>query len=364
MNELRIFQNAGTYPAYKRQFNHRCDSSISFAERRQLYLDDRFNAVHLLDPIIKSADQGFFTNGDDPILQKQWARENGLTSNVSLQGILLAQIEEHRTDVFYNLDPMRYSSEFIRRLPGCVKRSICWRAAPSPGVNLAAYDLVVCNFPSIIESWRRLGLHSEYMTPSYDPVMGGGLNAQDRDIDVLFIGGYSRHHRKRAKTLEDVAKLSSRYNVIYCMDESRLTRFAELLTGPLFGLSQYRRPPEIKRISRPPVFGLKMYELMRRAKVVLNGAIDMSGDDRGNMRCFESLGCGALMVSDAGRYPLGFEAGKNMFTYQNHSDAATLVNNVLGDWDKVSEIAVEGFKMIKTKYSKQAQWEAFLQLVN
>lgn len=154
-----------------------------------MYLDDRFNAVHLLSPIVNMSQDGFFTNGDDEILQKKWARENGLRTSASLEEILLAQIEAHRTEVFYNLDPMRYPSSFVRRLPSCVKRSVCWRAAPSPGADFSGYDLVVCNFPSIIKSWSQLGWRSAYMTPSYDPAMDGGLIEQKRDIDVLFIGG-------------------------------------------------------------------------------------------------------------------------------------------------------------------------------
>src|SRR5258708_36033204 len=40
---------------------------------------------------------------------------------------------------------------------------------------------------------------------------------------------------------------------------------------------------------------------------IFNGAIDMAEEDRGNLRCFEAMGCGALMISDRGRYPKGME---------------------------------------------------------
>ena len=78
--------------------------------------------------------------------------EQGLQTN-SLEQILLSQIEHHRTEVFYNLDPMRYGSSFVTKLPGCVKKSVCWRAAPSGGADLTKYDLVVCNFHSILDDW-------------------------------------------------------------------------------------------------------------------------------------------------------------------------------------------------------------------
>ena len=37
------------------------------------------------------------------------------------------------------------------------------------------------------------------------------------------------------------------------------------------------------------MFGRALYELIGSSKIVLNGAIDMAGTDRGNMRCFETM---------------------------------------------------------------------------
>ena len=48
----------------------------------------------------------------------------GLSTRVSLGDILLAQVESHRAEVFYNLDPVRYGSDFVRRLPGCVRKAL------------------------------------------------------------------------------------------------------------------------------------------------------------------------------------------------------------------------------------------------
>ncbi|MBC9884133.1 glycosyltransferase family 1 protein, partial [Bradyrhizobium sp. INPA01-394B] len=42
-----------------------------------------------------------------------------------------------------------WSSDFIKNLPGCVKHTIAWHAAPLLNVRFSDYDLVVCNFPSV-----------------------------------------------------------------------------------------------------------------------------------------------------------------------------------------------------------------------
>ncbi len=360
---MRVFQNAGVYPAYARLFDAAHADAQRFDQRRQAYLDDRFGAPHLLRPVLDAEESAFFTNGDDPRLQAMWARENGLRQEAPLDEILLAQIEAHRTEVFYNLDPMRYGSDFVRRLPGCVRQSVCWRAAPSPGADFSAYDRVVCNFPSIIESWRRLGWRAGYLIPAHDPVMDAYAGNAERDWDILFIGGYSRHHTRRAGILEAVAQLAPRYRVQYCLDQSRVTRLADSPLGWLPGLSRHRRPRSIRQVSATPVFGRELYSLMSRAKIVLNGAIDMAGEDRGNMRCFEALGCGALMVSDHGRYPDGFVDGETMLAYRNAGEAAERTASILENWEQGRTIAARGGEMVRSRYSKAVQWKMFQELL-
>ena len=135
---MRLFQNSGLYPAYVPRLRILTHNYISFASQIDAFLHDRYGACHFLKPVLDRETAAFFTNGDDEQLQRQWAQEQGMPSKASLASILLAQIESHRTEVFYNLDPMRYQSAFVRSLPGCVKKAIAWRAAPSPGADFSA----------------------------------------------------------------------------------------------------------------------------------------------------------------------------------------------------------------------------------
>lgn len=362
---MRLFQNSAIPPTYRKRLYRLSNGLDTFAARRRVFLDDRFGASHFLAPVLEGDPDAFFTNGDDELLQRAWAREHGLPRSAMLADILLAQIEAHRTEVFYNLDPMRYGGDFVRRLPGCVRRRICWRAAPSPGVDFGAYDLLVCNFPGIIAGWKQRGLPGAYFFPAHDPIMDrycAGFGA--RSVDVVFIGGYTRHHARRARILEEVAALAGECRVAFHLDRSRMTRLAE---GPLGGLVPWlrrqRRPATIRAVCAEPVFGVDLYRTLASAKIVLNGAIDMAGDDRGNMRCFEALGCGALMVTDSGNYPEGFRDGENMLAYRNEVDAVATIRRVLGDWPAFADLAAAGRAMVQDRYSKAAQWAAFERLV-
>src|SRR5690349_24474382 len=184
---MRLFQNCGLYPSYLARLIQLARQAHSFKERRQIFLADRFGAMHFLKPVVDGDRDAFFTNGDDEILQRRWARENGMRGGLALEDILLAQIEQHRTEVFYNLDPMRYAGSFVRKLPGSVRKTLCWRAAPSGNADLTAYHAVLGNFPSILESWRKRGSRAELFFPAVDPKMAE-FGQGERPIDVLFVG--------------------------------------------------------------------------------------------------------------------------------------------------------------------------------
>lgn len=360
---MRLFQNSGLHRAYVPKLEKLTQNCESFVERRDVFLSDRFGACHFLQPVLEGSAEAFFTNGDDDSLQRQWAREQGLPGNANLEEILLGQIEHHRTEVFYNLDPLRYPSNFVRRLPGCVRRKVAWRAAPSPGADLSAYDWVVCNFPGILDNYRQQGWSAAWFAPAHDPVMDTYASNRLRPVDLIFIGSYSRHHRRRAELLEGLASLCGELAVVMHLDVSRYTRMIEAVPDPLGWFAKRRRPAAIRAVAREPVFGIDLYKALGQAKIVINGAIDMAGEDRGNMRCFEAMGCGCAMISDAGKYPEGMEAGSTMSIYEVSDDVVGLVRSLLGQPKELQQMAAAGYRMISTQYSKQSQWDRFVKLV-
>ena len=359
---MRLLQNSALAASYRVRLDQLAPKSSGFEQRRGVFLDDRFGALHILQPVLAGDADAFFTNGNDEVLQRLWAQENGMRAKISHEDILLAQIEHHRTEVFYNLDPVRYPSRFVRRLPGCVRKALCWRAAPSGQADLTAYGAVLGNFPSILDAWRRKGCQADLFYPAIDPLMNQ-FGHGERPIDVLFVGGYSRHHAARARILEQVASLASSRQVVYRLDASRLTLLAESPLGRLLPLRKHRRPPAIAAIAGGPVFGRELYDLIGKSKVVLNGAIDMADRDRGNMRCFEAMGCGALLVSDDGNYPTGMERDVTMRTFASAERASDVISNSLDHWQKTAEVAMRGRSRISEIYNKSSQWISFVDLV-
>ena len=360
---MRLFQNCRYYPSLRPRFRQLAKGATTFAGHIEAFLGFRQNAAHLLLPVYQRVESAFFTNGDDDEVQRLWASEHGLRSDTSREDILKAQIEEHRTEVFYNMDPTGWRSEFIGSLPGCVKHAIAWHASPFRKTSFSDYDLVICNFPSILAKLREQGCRTDYFYPAYDPAFAPYAARQERPVDVLFVGGYSRHHSQRAFMLEAVAVLAERYNVVFHLDRSRLCRLAESPLGYLLPLARHRRPAAIRAVARDPVFGLDYYEALSAAKIVLNGAIDMAGGDRGNMRCFEVLGSGALLLSDEGNYPEGMRDGETIVTYRSPEHAVAQVKTFLDASARRLGLARAGHEMVSSRYSKEVQWERFEALV-
>lgn len=356
---MRLFQNYGYAPSYGVRFEALASGAHNFTARRNAFLADRYGASHILRPVQDGREEAFFTNGSDPTLQAMWARENGLPDAASAADILLAQIEAHRTDVFYNLDPVRFDSAFVRRLPGCVRKTIAWRAVPAAIDDFGAYDLVVVNFPSVRAHWEAKGWRTAPFFPAHDPELDAYAANEDRPIDVIFFGGYSRHHTRRAAILRAVARLRQTHNVAMFLDRSRLIRVADTPLGLVPPLARHRRPRDVRAIAQPPLFGRALYDALSRAKIVLNGSADHEGPDRGNMRCWEATGARALLLSDRGLYPDTMREGVTMALYEGADDAVTQITRLLAEPAERARIADGGAAMIRARYGKDAQWEAF-----
>jgi hypothetical protein len=361
---MRVFQFHSFYKPYLDFINKKYPEakSVSYAQRLQLILGHRFQAAHILQPAYDSALDFQFTVANDHLLQYQWAREKSLLEH-DFKKILLAQIEEHRADVVYALDPIAYDSEFIRSLPGCVKKSICWLASPIGRADLSAYDLRICNFPPFIKAWENLGLKCPWFSPSHDPVMRRYADNEDRPIDISFVGQYSQWHTTRNQLLESVAALSQKYLISFrlmCPHWKPLSRRRYINHIPL---PIHYLPKNLRMVSGPPVFGIEMYELFGQSKIVVNAAIDMSGEYRVNMRCFEALGCGAVMVSDEGRYVDGMTPGVHFRTYRDPADAVAQIESILSTPDQAQKMSNAGRGFIETSFPKERQWEIFQALV-
>lgn len=339
--------------------------NISYQNAIDIFLDDGFESTHILKGVLEDKHNFIITLGNSEFVQQLWATKQGMPLKTALSDILLAQLEHHRADVFYNLDPVRFDDRILKRLPGCVKKSIAWCAAPTPHTRFQGYDLIVNNFPGILRRYEQLGCRTGFFFPAVAPQMKSAAEIVDRPIDIIFIGGYSRHHMRRNQILDSVAKMYPTLHVQFNLDVGRLNRLAEQpLIRHLKLMSRHCRSSSISAVSAPPLFGRELIEAIGKSKIVLNAAVDMAGEERGNIRCFEALGCGALLLSDNGTYPEGMEPDRTLVAYKDSTDAVKKASLLISDDFLRNNIASAGHKMISELYSKSRQMEAFLGLIS
>lgn len=360
---MRVLQNIHLYPAHVGVIDAKVGRDASFASRANAMIDNGLNGPHILGPAASRHPDIFLTSTADTAMQHAWAREHGMADNLNPHHILMAQIEHFKPDVIYTHGAGYYPDEVRAKLPDMVKVRMTWKAPPDFTSGIGGFQMALNNFPDSFPKYEAMGIETGYFSPSYDVAMEGLSDNQDRPIDVCFIGSYSRHHRRRAEMLEQVARLSERYNVRMALAFDRAATLANTPIGIIPPLSRYRAPAAVRKVAIAPRFGRDMYELFSQSKIVINTAIDLAGQDRGNIRCFEALGCGALMLSDSGRYPEGMADGETMLTYDRMEDIPAMVERILGDEPRRQQIAAAGLHLMRTRYSKAALWEQFKQHV-
>ena len=362
---MRLFQLFTFGRPYLHYFDARTTvpRDASHADRLAALLDDRYGNAHILQPVLDRAENACLVVADDERLQRAWADEHGMKRGASLESIVLAQIEEHRAEVLYNLTPVLFDSTFVKRLPSCVRATVCWRAAPSGIADFSRFDLRLSNFESGLAEWRREGYQAAWFDPSHDPISADYARGP-REIEVAFVGSFGRLHGQRNTLLNRIAQLAPRYGIQMHLAMARSARLVNWLPLARFGFPQMALLPALRRVSRGEIYGRAMYRLFGNAKIVVNAAINMAEQFRGNMRCWEAMGCGALMLSDEGVYPPGMRAGRDFETYRDHDDAVAKIERILADYDAWRPMAARGLATMETTYSKAAQWATFVELVD
>jgi Glycosyl transferases group 1 len=361
---LRIFQNIHLYPEHVAIINAKAGIRASFAQRIKTLTSHGLNGTHLLLPMIEGSPNAFLTTTADPATQRQWAVENGLPATTHPHDVLVAQIKTFKPDVFYTQGAGYFPEHVRQQLHSLCKMNVYWKAPPDFTPGATGFDLLVNNFPSSLPRYTAIAnVRTGYLTPSFDPAMEPWCFQTDRSIDILFSGTYSRHHRRRAEIIEALCQFAQTHRLEFCLHFDKATRIAASPLGILPGLSKYRTPRAVMQNASPPVFGTDMYKQFSNAKIVVNCAIDVAGNDRGNIRCFEAMGCGALLVSDEGSYPDGMQNGVNMLTYTSPQNLVEVIRAILANEPERQKLASAGLELARGTYGKKAVWENFRKLV-
>jgi hypothetical protein len=370
---MKVFQIVHSFAPFNHYLEEKYNVSIhnySFSDWKKILIDECFNTVHLLLPMYNFSDvNGFFTLWNYKPMQLAWAKEHGF-HETDLKEILFAQIEHYKPDVFYNLSPILFSSQEIDRISNKIIKLSWFASAEINKIDFSKYDARLTNLPSDFDISGIKGFKSLPFQLSAPEIPQQEYLKSNSLFDVVFFGQYQqKYFSKRNKLVKKLIEIGEKHRLnlsVALMSEKQFKFiFPFKLPLALHHKFKYQTFPEkiVSKNSTSPLFGLAIYRQMINSKVVFNCHGDNADQYRVNMRIFESLGCGAHMLSDEGLYPKGLNAGQHFSVYKNESDLEKKVLYLLEDNETRKKIAFDGSKALRDIYSKEKQWQLFQKIV-
>lgn len=371
---MKVFQAFFPTVLFYRDFKKRNPNASfsSYEDRIRALLQERFHSPHILLPALEESNDFFFSYANDQASCRLWAKEHGLASE-DPEVILIDQIKAFRPDILYVMNPFICGPAFAAKVRPFVGKIVAWHAGPHINADFSSFDHLLSNYPPFLEAWAEQGLRASLFHPAVDDSM---LKAQKekRKWDITFVGNLGgMHHQRRTAQIANLAEQLSD-NVSFKI-HAVVPRFI-----PLFPNSQLLRrfipaprlvlPKSLRGRVAAPSFGLSMYEVLGSSRISINAAgnpFNTSGESTGgyrvNMRCFEALGCGSCMLSDAGKYPQHFVDGGNYVSYSDTEVLVERISELLQNPEKLERIAKAGSSMVHANYNKHKQWDLFCKSV-
>lgn len=355
---MRILQIISFYDHYLRQIYRRVPdlSTRTYAEQLEYLLDDGFSSGHLLVRQLRELGvKAELLIPNALSLQAAWAQERGLSPATRTQPeeILKAQIGWFQPDVIYCQDPYVYGASLLTAACKRCPRILGWWARPhTDPPNLAGYDAVLTSDTACCERVLAWGArHAVHFAPGFPEWVADAVSGQSETEDLVFCGSIGANHRNRAATLISVARLmrSARPGV-------RLRYYTD---WPV----DLPCPPDIASLLSPPVWGMEMFKALRRARLVVNVHADISADLYANMRTFEALGTGTLLLTEDSPYLQAiFQPSKELEVYSGPGDLVGKALNLLDAPERRRMIAHAGQERCLREHGMRRRAQEFIEI--
>lgn len=326
-------------------------------------------------------------------IQKAWANENGVSYSEDgwIREIMLAQIEKLRPDVIYiqgiSRDPTGFLPEGgFRAEHPFVKSVVAYSGVPHDVTRFDGVDEVICGVPQLVSYYADHGFLSHLVHHGFDDAvlarLDGAYHSENIDeniYDFCFTGlsgvGFRDGHRARYWDLVRLILNSNLESWIYdrleyLSEETRMPAEAvrQLSAALRNGLGDVNAADIVQMLKeiftqqfgnddpkapltelfpdrcRDPIFGLDMFRLLKRAKVVFNRHTDaLEGQFFGNIRIFEATGVGSCLLTDFSSSGESlFEPDHEIVTYASIDECIEKVRYLLDHESEREAIAKAG----------------------
>ena len=384
---MRLLKLGIYYSAYLRDF---------YAKRPGLK-DQTYAAQHaaLIDDCFGSSD--FWTKAFEKLgyetadiianaefLQARWAKENDIRFDENREPfeIAAAQIKKIRPDVLLIADYSVINAEFIRNIRRecpSIRLILGWCGAPYKDLsNIREWDIALSCVPELVAEFRAQNIQSFHVNHAFAPRILDEIDIKSKpNIDFAFIGSIvkqNKFHIERENLLFELiektnlqiwsdiirpsirqkSENSARRKAHKIVSAARSAGISEKLLNnlPLVRkVAGWDAPPDLEqfideriaRRTRPPLFGIEMFQQLRDSRVVFNNHIDISPVSASNMRLFETTGIGTCLITDWKENLADlFEPDAEVLTYRSAAECAEKVTYILEHEAERRAIAAAG----------------------
>lgn len=291
---MRFMQIMTFYPPYLEQF-HAARPQLAQAGHgaiMQAMFADAFACLHVVAPYMDPL--GYETRliiANDSVGQHCWAAEHGLTLAEPAQWkheIVRRQIEAFAPDILYVSDVVVYDGRFLRSLAWRPRVIAGWRGAEfAPDTDCRGYDLILSHQRKILQEAPKRGARTSARCIPGFPAWVAEAVADTPCIHDLVVSMQwnPRQHAHRNHLVEFLALASGR--------------------GKRFDLGLYLAnvggqpcPGPVAALDKGPRWGLDMFRALRSGRLSFNAESDFNRGEAGNMRFFESVGVGRLLLTE------------------------------------------------------------------
>ena len=329
MNKLLTISSM--YQGYVDSFYKRFSDAVKlpYEEHYNLLLDDTTEFVGSYTKTFRKLGvDAECVIANDIVLQNKWRSEN-YSKGENDKEILTEQVKSFQPEILW-IDNLSYTDkewlENIREVVKSIKLVVAYHCSPfSPKIieRLKHVDFLITCTPGLKQDMEAFGIRTYLVYHGFDVdlikridgngngsvnniIFSGSLTAGadfhgDRielvesilreNIDMALYVNLESQTKIRAKqTIYNVNEFLKKVNLGGLKSYIPLLRYG---TKPVKNYSQ-----SLLSKNRQSVFGIEMYNLFRKAGIVLNMHIGISREYAGNMRLFEVTGIGSCLLTD------------------------------------------------------------------
>ena len=249
-----------------------------------------------------------------------------LINQIKIYRTLSKIVKKNKPDVLYIHNLSLLITPLLKRLKKHCRLIVGQIASPlPPDFFISGYDLIFTSFPHFVTKLKSKGINSEYLKLGFEPSILKNFKNQKRKYDVVFIGGFTRHHKDGNDLLE---KLAQEIKVdFWGYGEENLNN----------------NSPILRHFHKDRIFGKDMFSVLNQTKIFINRHINTASEYANNMKLYEATGMGALLLTDQKKNLSDiFLQGKEVVSYKDTKDLIKKTKYYLKHPAKARKIALAG----------------------